>query len=146
MSTIPPARSGIARAHTLQLYEQATRLQIGEGDFGLVLHLRHHLPGDLPEEVERQLIAVGIDLFAAENLGTEIPKPPAICNSLEGARYRDMLARIGRVRGDANMARSAAHIISESLAEIARYAARTDGELYVPITANIPISRRPSRG
>ena len=45
---------------------------------------------------------------------------PALCNTIEGARYRDMLARSGQARSDRVMVMSALDIISVALAPIAK--------------------------
>ena len=134
----PRRKERIARQHTIELYEMATRSLIGSQSFDLERHLGQYLADDIPETVRRQLIAIGVDIFAAEGLTVDIPPPPPICNSLEGARYRDMLARIGQVRGDPEMSASAARMIATSLALIAQYSTTEEGEIYIPIIANMP--------
>lgn len=134
----PSRKERIARRHTIELYEAATRQLIGSETSNLEHRLGQYLSDDLPETVRRQLIAIGVDIFAAEGLATDIPPPPPICNSLEGARYRDMLARVGQVRGDPEMAASAARMIATSLALVAQYSTREEGEIHIPIVANIP--------
>ncbi|MEM7212985.1 MAG: ATP-binding protein [Pseudomonadota bacterium] len=134
----PKRKERVAREHTIALYEAATRKLIGHQDFDLERHLGRHLPDWLPETVYRQLIAIGQDIFAAEDLTIDIPEPPPICNSLEGARYRDMLARVGQTRGDPKMSETAAHMISACLESVARFSTREEGEIHIPIVANIP--------
>ena len=73
-------------------------------------------------------------MFEAEGLSPEIPPPPALCNTIEGARYRDRLARTGQARNDRVMVLSALETISESLATIANVAPPIEGDVLVEIT------------
>lgn len=134
----PKRKERVAREHTIELYNAATQKLIGHTDFDLERHLNTYLPNDLPETVRQQLLAIGADIFAGEDLIIDIPEPPPICNSLEGARYRDMLARVGQTRGDPKMSATAAEMISACLASVAQHATRHDGDIFIPIVANIP--------
>ncbi|MEQ9121115.1 MAG: ATP-binding protein, partial [Alphaproteobacteria bacterium] len=96
--------------------------------------LGYHLPSRMSAGLRQQLIDIGRRLYEAEGLSPEVPPPPALCNSIEGARYRDMVARLGQAGNDRNLSISALQLISESLGAIARYAPAIDGELSVPIT------------
>jgi hypothetical protein len=133
----PKRKERIAREHTLELYRQATQSLLPGADFDLEYELGYHLPGNLPESVHRQLIAIGERIYRAEKITPDIPEPPAICNSIEGARYRDMIARASQVRSDAGMARSACHMISEALATVAVFSPTLESDLSIPITATI---------
>ncbi len=92
--------------------------------FDLNQELSYHFPGNLPDRVSAQFVEIGREIFAAENITETIPEPPAICNSLEGARYRDLLLHVKRARGDDQFAKEAAHTISEALGEVAFYSPR----------------------
>jgi Helicase HerA, central domain len=90
-------------------------------------------PLDTPESVRAQLLNIGRALFVDEGLSPNVPPPPALCNTVEGARYRDALARIGQARGDPVMVESALETISESLAVIARAVPPIDGDVLVAV-------------
>jgi hypothetical protein len=95
--------------------------------------LSHAWPLDTPASVRAQLLDIGHALFADEGLSPTVPPPPALCNTVEGARYRDALARIGQARGDPVMVESALETISESLAVIARAVPPIEGDVLVAV-------------
>lgn len=130
-----PARAErIARDETMALYNHATAGTRRLTEDEVEIELGYHLPSRMSAVLRRQLIEIGRRIFEAEGLSPEVPPPPALCNTIEGARYRDMVARLGQAGNDRNLSMSALHMISESLAAIARYAPAIDGELSVPIT------------
>ena len=59
---------------------------------------------------------------------------PALCNTVEGARYRDMLARSGQARSDRVMVLSALDVISDSLGTIAQAVPPIEGDVLVDVT------------
>ena len=83
----------LSREETMVLYDHAVagsaKLTDGEVETALAVHWPH----DIPMPLYIQLQELGRALFEAEGLTPEIPPPPALCNTIEGARYRDMLAR-----------------------------------------------------
>lgn len=100
-----------AKEHTFALYKQARHyVPYGKEDFAkrVVLETEY-----VPEPLIEPLLEVALDLFDDEDFGA-ISAPPPICNSIEGARYRDSLS--------AFMARShsaeAVHIAIRELADI----------------------------
>jgi hypothetical protein len=130
-----PARAEkIARAETEALYNHALsgRVEISEADIDQ--ELAAHWPSDMPHVLRFQLLALGREIYAAEGLSPEIPPPPALCNTLEGGRYRDQLAHLGQVRHDRGMGLAALDMISRSLAPIARAAPSLEGEVLVEVT------------
>lgn len=130
-----PARAErLAREETMTLYRhaQAGRVKLSQSE--ITAALSQSLPTGLPTVLRGQLLDIGNALFEAEGLSPEIPPPPALCNTIEGARYRDMIAKAGQAGNDRNMSLSALAVISEALAVIARYAPRMEGEVTVPIT------------
>ncbi len=130
-----PARAErIARHETEALYNHALRGRIELTNREIEAGLTTHWPADLPDVLRVQLLDLGKVIYAAEGLSPDIPPPPALCNSLEGGRYRDQLARLGQVRHDRGMAETALDIISQSLAPIARAAPPLDGEVLVEVT------------
>ncbi len=130
----PKRLERLAREETELLYNHAlagnVHLTEGEVDSALA----HHWPPDMPDALKIQLLEIGKELFAQEGLMPEIPPPPALCNTVEGARYRDMLARVGQARSDRVMVLSALDVISQSLATIAEAVPPIDGDVLVEVT------------
>lgn len=130
-----PARAErLARAETLVLFNSALARSQALTDAEIEEALSHHFPTGISERMRLQLLEIGFELFEAEGLSADVPPPPALCNTIEGARYRDMVARQGQGRADRHMSISALHTISESLAVLAGVASRSDGEVLVPIS------------
>lgn len=123
-----------ARRDTMRLFRHAKRglITLSEGEIDTALAAA--FPPDVPTPLRIQLIEIGMAIFAGEGLSSDIPPPPALHNSVEAARYRDMLARLGQARGDRNMSLSALSIISESLAVVARAVPPIEGDLLVGVT------------
>ncbi len=116
------------------LYNHAQAGSANLSDSEVEAALASHWPHDTPRALQIQLQELGRALFEDEGLSLEIPPPPALCNTIEGARYRDMLARLGQARNDRVMTLSALDTISQSLATIARVAPPIDGDVLVEIT------------
>lgn len=80
------------RERTLELYEQAKaheppdRIEFGKG------FARDLLDG--PEEVVSAAIEAGLEMYDVEGWGFSVPPPPAVANSIEGARYRDHILKV----------------------------------------------------
>ena len=124
----------LARNETLLLYNHALSGQVTFTDDEIENALSRTWPPETPEPVRIQLLEIGRALYADEGLSPEVPPPPAICNTVEGARYRDQLARLGQARGDRVMAISALAMISESLAVIARAVPPLSGDVLVNVS------------
>jgi len=81
-----------SREHTHDLYQSAL-LVCGrfpdKEEFGKQVYQR--LPDGLPDELENDLLVLALDLYDLE-MFSELPVPPAVCNSIEGAKYRDFLS------------------------------------------------------
>lgn len=58
-------------------------------DFGGAVYER--TPSILPDKLADNLLVMALELYDLESFN-ELPPPPAICNSIEGARYRDFLS------------------------------------------------------
>ncbi len=124
----------LARNETLLLYSHALAGQVTFTDGEIENALSRTWPPETPEPVRIQLLEIGRSLYADEGLSPEVPPPPAICNTVEGARYRDQLARLGQARGDRVMAISALAMISESLGVIARAVPPLAGDVLVNVS------------
>jgi hypothetical protein len=127
-----PARAErLAREETMRLYSHAQRGQVQLSDDEIDAALSESWPATTPEPLRIQLLGVGRDLFAAEGLSQDIPPPPELCNTVEGGRYRDLIARQGQARHDRNVIVSALGSISQALAPIARAAPPMQGDVLV---------------
>ncbi|QXT41150.1 type IV secretory system conjugative DNA transfer family protein [Gymnodinialimonas ceratoperidinii] len=130
-----PARAEkLARAETELLYNHALDGHVTLSEADIDRALSKHWPTSTPSALKVQLLQHGRAIYASEGLSPEIPPPPALCNTLEGGRYRDQLARLGQVRHDRGMAKAALDMISRSLAPIAQAAPPLDGDVLVEIT------------
>lgn len=142
-----PARlERLARAETLTLYDHARagHVQLSEAEIDGVLS--QSWSADAPFVLRAQLLELGHTLFADEGFVPEIPPPPAICNSVEGARYRDMLARLGQARHDRVMLLQALEVIGRSLAPIANAVPTLEGEVLVGVAQFLhPLGRSVER-
>lgn len=129
-----PARAErLAHVETMTLYNHAVAGQITLSDEEIDAALAQHWPQDTPEALALQLRNIGRRIYEAEGLNPEVPPPPALCNTVEGGRYRDQLARIGQARRDRVMLLSALDAISLSLAPIAHAAPAIKADVLVDI-------------
>lgn len=130
----PKRLERLAREETEVLYRHALSGSVQLTDAEVDDHLQRHWPPDLPGSLRIQLLDVGRALFEQEGLAPDVPPPPALCNTVEGARYRDMLAKAGQAKNDPVMVTTALEIISRGLAPIANAAPPIDGDVLVEIT------------
>ncbi|GGD29043.1 type IV secretory system conjugative DNA transfer family protein [Sinisalibacter lacisalsi] len=133
-SESPTRLERLAREETEILYNHALAGTVELTDEEIDAALGQHWPTDLPASLRIQLLDVGRSVFAQEGLSPEIPPLPALCNTVEGARYRDMLARLGQARSDRVMVMSALEIISQALAPIANAVPPIEGDVLVEVT------------
>ncbi|WP_299742575.1 DUF87 domain-containing protein [uncultured Tateyamaria sp.] len=129
----PTRLERLAREETMRLYQHAMagRVSLSEAEIKTVL--ASHWPTSTPEALRVQLFEVGVALFEAEGLSPDIPPPPELCNTVEGGRYRDLLARQGQARNDRQMLISALDVISLALAPVAQAAPPMEGDVLVGI-------------
>lgn len=130
----PSRLERLAREETETLYNHALSGQVRLSDAEIDTALSHHWPPDTPAALKIQLLGIGRALLKDEGLSPEIPPMPALCNTIEGARYRDMLARSGQARSDRVMVLAALDVISESLATIAQAVPPIEGDVLVDVT------------
>lgn len=130
----PQRLERLAREETELLYRHALAGNVTLAEDEIDCALSHHWSPDAPDALKIQLLEIGKELFFQEGLMPEIPPPPALCNTVEGARYRDMLARAGQARSDRVMLLSALDVISQSLATIADAVPPIDGDVLVEVT------------
>lgn len=130
----PDRLERLAREETGALYRHALAGQAQLTEAEIDDTLMRHWPLDVPEPLRVQLLHIGRAILEDEGLMPEIPPPPALCNTVEGARYRDRLARLGQARNDRVMVLSALEAISQSLATIARAVPAIEGDVLVEVT------------
>ncbi|WP_199221264.1 type IV secretory system conjugative DNA transfer family protein [Maritimibacter sp. 55A14] len=130
----PQRLERLARAETMVLYNHALAGTVRLSDEDIETALAQHWPPDLPGSLRIQLLDIGKALFAQEGLSSDIPPVPALCNTVEGARYRDMLARTGQARSDRGMVMQALDTISAALAPIANAVPPIEGDVLVEVT------------
>jgi hypothetical protein len=124
----------LARDETLILYNHACAGTVCLSEADIEEALARHWPDDLPPSLRIQLLDVGKTLFKQEGLSSEIPPLPALCNTVEGARYRDLLAKAGQARNDPVMVAEALETISLALAPIADAVPAIEGDVLVEVT------------
>lgn len=88
-------RKARERTHALYLEAHARMTPADKVKFGkgVVALLR----SDIPEPVLDAAIVASLDMFDVEGWGANIPDPPVVCNSIEGARYRDYIAKVSAI-------------------------------------------------
>ena len=130
-----PARlERVARKETEVLYQHALSGSVVLSTSDIDDLLSASWPPDVPAPLKEQLLLVGRALFADEGLSPNVPPVPALCNTVEGARYRDYLARLGQARSDPVMVETALSQIGESLGVIANAVPKTTGDVLVGVT------------
>jgi len=130
-----PARAErLASEETMTLYRHAMAGQVQMGDAEIDRALAAHCPPSTPEQLQIQLLQVGRALFEAEGLSPSIPPPPMLCNTVEGGRYRDLLAKQGQARNDPQMLQAALAVISAALAPIAKAVPAMQGDVLVSVS------------
>ena len=111
----PAALEKQAQEHTHQLYNAlvSQRREVpSDVDFGKAIV--RALPESLHEELSDRMIEVILELYDAEGFEQDIPPPPAVCNSLEGARYRDFLSSQSAKLNSLEAARIAERVIVDA--------------------------------
>jgi len=133
----PKRLERLSREETQILYDHAIAGTVKLTDDEIDAGIAQHWPPDLPASLRVQLLDVGRAVFAQEGLSPDIAPMPALCNTVEGARYRDMLAKAGQARSDRVMVTSALDIISEALAPIANAVPPIEGDVLVEVTLDL---------
>lgn len=112
----PSAREKRASKFTQELYQKTiAEVEIPEiVEFGLEIY--NKLP-ELPEELKDVLLQIIVALYKAEGFDDGVKEPPAICDSVEGARYRDYLSRIERVTNEIMLIKMAIELSFKRLLE-----------------------------
>lgn len=79
-----------AREHTHALYQEALKHYTAQDPHVLAAEIISAIP-ETPLALEIGRVAV--EIIEQENIAA-VPRPPLICNSIEGARYRDKLSKV----------------------------------------------------
>lgn len=130
----PTRLERVARAETMVLYNHALAGRVELSDAEIDAALRAHWSPQMPHALQVQLLEIGRALFVAEGLSPEVPPPPALCNTVEGARYRDLMARTGQARNDRRMVMTALDTISRALAPVSHAAPPIESDVLVGIS------------
>ncbi|MEM7241810.1 MAG: ATP-binding protein [Pseudomonadota bacterium] len=130
----PKRLERLASEETEILYNHAKAGTANLTDEEIEVALEQHWPNNTPQSLKIQLFQIGKALLEQEGLTQDIPPIPALCNTVEGARYRDQLAKLGQARNDRVMTLSALETISQSLATIAEAVPPIEGDVLVEVT------------
>lgn len=93
-SESPKRLERLAREETQILYNHALAGSVHLSYAEVETALAQHWPPDTPTALRIQLIEIGKALFAQEGLMPDIPPLPALCNTVEGARYCERQIRL----------------------------------------------------
>ena len=86
-----------AREHTEELYQRTLAQRTDVPDkIEFAERVYEFMPDDLPDDLADTMLGGALTLYDAELFNFSIPKPPPVCNSIDGARYRDFLSEHGR--------------------------------------------------
>ena len=132
-----------AREHIFALYEQARAIQsaaLTTPEF--LKKIADNLPSNLPDDILKVALETARELYEAEGFGTELEKPPIVCDSIEGARYQDYLSTFTRKTKDITSSQHASGAILEALQQfffvLSLPDESDDAVAFVPITQYIP--------
>lgn len=126
----PKRNERVAREHTLALYEATLRVA---KPIDLDYLIDHHTPRGWPESIRQQLRPILYQLLAEDVVSSTVPEPPVICNSVEGARYRDQLAKIGQQGRGSGQAEEAVAIALEAVRVFGEFFPYEEGEVFADI-------------
>lgn len=130
----PVRAERLAKAETMILYQHAMAGQVRLSDAEIDTALSQYWSPQTPAPLRIQLLGVGRGLFEAEGLSPHTPPPPLLCNTVEGGRYRDFLAKQGQAKNDPQMLSAALKVISLALAPVANAAPPMHGDVLVAIS------------
>lgn len=105
----PKARERRAQKHLEALFEQTKQQTVNPKEFVLLIY--NSISHPCPDWYLETFINIVGDIMELEGFDLEIPKPPSVCDSIEGARYKDLLSRIG-ARDDTSLRKAAKTIAS----------------------------------
>lgn len=108
----PAALEKKAREQTYLIYEEAKKRCEVPGEEKVILHVLPKFP-DLPDELGHLFLDTISYLYEAEGFDAGVPKPPAQCHGIEGARYRDYIASLS-AKANPEMVYRMADLILES--------------------------------
>lgn len=129
----PARHERIAKADTMAFLGHAQAKVIEFDDDEVEDLLTATWPRDMPTSLRVQLLDVAWQLLDDEGLLDEIPPPPALHNTVEAARYRDQLARLGQVRNDPELTYTAIETIGQALEPVASAVPALAGDVQVSV-------------
>lgn len=125
----PARREKESRELTLSLYEDVLR-QTKSVSVG---HELDRALARYPEAIRLQCAPIAHALLASELLTPDVPEPPAICNSVEGARYRDSLAKIAQNKSDSRKVRLAVGMVVDAIDAVAGQVPEIEGTVMADV-------------
>lgn|GEM_PF-2907987 len=133
----PARHERLAKEQTLQIYDQVMAATTADDDFDAEGALISALPYGMSETARHSFANIGAKILAEEDITPDIPDPPAVFDSIEGARYRDLLSKYGQSPNRSEAALEAIRIIGTALGTVARHIPREEGAYIVPVSAFI---------
>jgi hypothetical protein len=133
----PSRKENVAAAHLGLAYEKTLAGTVGGlGDDVIERLLAYEVPGTLlGTDVERELVHIGKGIIKQLDVSSTVPKPPAVADSIEGARYLDRLAKIS-TRSPERVRELVEHIAA-AIGMVVQYTPNA-GPSRVPISSFIP--------
>ncbi|QXT40983.1 ATP-binding protein [Gymnodinialimonas ceratoperidinii] len=130
----PARREKESREMTLSLYEDVLR----QSKSVSVGHELDRALARYSEAIRVQCAPIAHSLLASELLTPDVPEPPAVCNSIEGARYRDSLAKIAQNKSDSRKVRLAVDMVLDAIDAVAGQVPEIEGD----VTADVAFCLR----
>ncbi len=120
----PSVQERKARERTHQLYKEiraSTPRPLSKEHFGRAVYQQLPYEGK-PEHIREAVIRAILDLYdLEEHLVDDLPPPPPMCNTIEGAKYRDFLSAYSAKAHSPHATETAMAVIVESLSGFLAY-------------------------
>jgi hypothetical protein len=124
-----------ARTLTNKLYKDVAAIT---AEFPSKLRFAHDVIEPITDcdlDALKTMVVVAAALYQQERFVEPVPKPPAVCNSIEAARYRDWLSSYAAKVGNPQAPKVAQRILTNCFRELAACIPQSTGDdLTVPLT------------
>jgi hypothetical protein len=136
IAAVPLAIVVGVRAQTLKLYNEVAQVTL-PSEQEVKKRLYGELPDHLPDDVALTFLDHGYNIVRSELEVVSVPPPPLICNTIEGARYRDMLSKVGAQTSA--VVNEVIGAVADSLYQItATLPTEMTGRLRAPLRSRLP--------